>query len=172
MKSVTLKANMARLPRTSAKPLGAKQGSHIISFTADCLNLPAPSAPHQASCTTAFLAVKLKVGALRVGKKQPLTDVPSSPYAQLNVNKTVKAPPFHGSLRGGLGRELLCPLGHPGSSLQMVPVLRELEAGDPAAAPTAGNTQPHFSFLHICSCKKPGHPHPQHSTQSFWLSSP
>lgn len=49
MKSVTLKDNMARLPGTGAKPLGAKQGSHIVSFTADCLNLPAPSAPHQAS---------------------------------------------------------------------------------------------------------------------------
>lgn len=95
---------------------------------------------------------------MRVAKKWPLTDVSNSPYAQLNVNETVKAP-FHGSVRGGLGIELLCPLGHPGSSLQMVPVLRQLEAGDPVAAPTAGNTQPH-SFLHICSRKKPGHPTP------------
>lgn len=48
MKSVTLEANMAWLPRTSANPLGAKQGSHIVSFAADYLHLPASPAPHQA----------------------------------------------------------------------------------------------------------------------------
>lgn len=48
MKSVTLEANMAWPPRTGANPVGAKQGSHIVSFAADYLHLPAPSAPHQA----------------------------------------------------------------------------------------------------------------------------
>lgn len=43
--SVTLEANMARLPRTRAKPLHAKQGSHTVSFTADYLHLPHPHPP-------------------------------------------------------------------------------------------------------------------------------
>lgn len=33
-------------------------------------------------------------------------------------------------------------LGHPGRSLQMAPVLGEIEAGEPDGAPTAGNLQP------------------------------
>lgn len=99
MNSVTLEANMVRLPRTGAKPLGAKQGSHIVSFTADYLHLPAPSAPHQAIVTGILHhhipGGNLKVGALRVAKRRPLTDVPSSPYTQLNINGMVKAPPPH-----------------------------------------------------------------------------
>ena len=95
--SVTLEANMARLPRIGAKPLGAKQGSHIVSFTADYLHLPTPSAPHQAIITGILHhripGGNLKVGALRVAKRRPLTDVPSSPYTQLNINGMVKAPP-------------------------------------------------------------------------------
>lgn len=39
---------------------------------------------------------------MRVTKKRPLTEVLSSPYTQLSISETVKAPPFHGSVGGGL----------------------------------------------------------------------
>lgn len=76
MRSVTLKATMAQPPRSGAKPLGAKQGSHIVSFTADylCRPRPPPGIPHRC-----LPGSDLKVKSLE-SPQRPLTEVPSSPY--------------------------------------------------------------------------------------------
>lgn len=158
---------MARLPRTGANSLAAKQGSHIVSFTADYLNLAAPSAPHQAITTGiprhCLLGSNLKVGALRVTKNRPLTEVPRSPYtaAYQRAGESTPIPRF--SLRWPWA-EVTLFFGPPSSFSP--DGSRPLEAGDPDAAPTAGNTQPHFYFLLQGSCKKPYHPHPQLRAQS------